>query len=372
MRPVVHNLTTKPTAYKYSLTFDYSTERWTFNNATVTKFFGIKRPTLKECLDTWVRSAKMSNKQEKRKVDADAVNKIATAVGNRIGDVYRKAGLPLVTQLGPFCSYCEMYLSDKVEVEHVCPKSQYPYFCLAWENFLLSCGPCNGMAAKDSRPSRSTVVADYMSGVEPAAEIDYYNTIRQKYLWADTNADAFVNLLPVLQYWSTTENQWKAVPINRSVRLDQSWVSTNISTRTVMANIYVDDTTMASCKVHVILNGKYTQGDRIVDLCELNSAGNTETISDRRLIQRTEAWFAILEVLDGLQYVQAAGFDKVWASVLNNAKTKGFYSLWVQILKLTKMQDPTAIGGLLVTRFVTETNKAGLFPGTDTSNVPGP
>ena len=40
------------------------------------------------------------------------------------------------------CCYCEDSCAD--EVEHVRPKSLYPEQVFVWENYLYSCGPCNG------------------------------------------------------------------------------------------------------------------------------------------------------------------------------------------------------------------------------------
>ncbi|WP_187484929.1 HNH endonuclease family protein [Pantoea agglomerans] len=40
------------------------------------------------------------------------------------------------------CNYCEDSVAD--EVEHIKPKSIYPSDCFKSENYLYSCGPCNG------------------------------------------------------------------------------------------------------------------------------------------------------------------------------------------------------------------------------------
>ncbi|WP_205950656.1 hypothetical protein [Pantoea stewartii] len=40
------------------------------------------------------------------------------------------------------CNYCEDSVAD--EVEHIKPKSLYPTDCFRSENYLYSCGPCNG------------------------------------------------------------------------------------------------------------------------------------------------------------------------------------------------------------------------------------
>ena len=56
--------------------------------------------------------------------------------------------LDLIDRPGKFCSFCNMPVSFNINVEHVIPKNPNlgpnagdP---LAWENMLLSCGPCNG------------------------------------------------------------------------------------------------------------------------------------------------------------------------------------------------------------------------------------
>lgn len=40
------------------------------------------------------------------------------------------------------CAYCEDSVAD--EIEHFRPKDLYPEAVFVWENYLYSCGPCNG------------------------------------------------------------------------------------------------------------------------------------------------------------------------------------------------------------------------------------
>ena len=49
------------------------------------------------------------------------------------------------------CNYCEDSAGD--EVEHIKPKSLYPERVFVWDNYLLSCGPCN-----HSKGSRFSVI----------------------------------------------------------------------------------------------------------------------------------------------------------------------------------------------------------------------
>ncbi len=56
---------------------------------------------------------------------------------------YGRAKLPLMANLGHYCSYCEAYLPPaNMEVEHVSPKSGTGE-TYSWNNFLLACKMCN-------------------------------------------------------------------------------------------------------------------------------------------------------------------------------------------------------------------------------------
>ncbi len=45
--------------------------------------------------------------------------------------------------IGPVrCAYCEDSLAD--EIEHIHPKNLFPNLSFVWDNYLYSCGPCNG------------------------------------------------------------------------------------------------------------------------------------------------------------------------------------------------------------------------------------
>lgn len=67
---------------------------------------------------------------------------------------YQDAKPRLIENLGPYCSYCEIYLPllRNCDVEHVLPKGYkdrdgnliYANLETDWSNFLLSCSTCNG------------------------------------------------------------------------------------------------------------------------------------------------------------------------------------------------------------------------------------
>lgn len=66
----------------------------------------------------------------------------------------------LYDALGGCCSYCELPLTAKPEVEHVAPKAHNPDARVAWGNLLLACGFCN--PEKSDRDIDRSTETDYV------------------------------------------------------------------------------------------------------------------------------------------------------------------------------------------------------------------
>ncbi|RUS02347.1 HNH endonuclease [Pectobacterium polaris] len=58
----------------------------------------------------------------------------------------------LLSTYGGYCSYCER--SDKVDVEHVIPKTHAPHLVTDWNNLLLGCPRCNRDFKKSQNQQR--------------------------------------------------------------------------------------------------------------------------------------------------------------------------------------------------------------------------
>ncbi len=85
----------------------------------------------------------------------------------------------LGNQIGWYCSYCEMGVTNMVEVEHIVPRS-HGGAPLSWTNFLLCCKYCNtvkrdrntttnGYVWPDRDNTDLTFVYDVLSVVQPLA-----------------------------------------------------------------------------------------------------------------------------------------------------------------------------------------------------------
>lgn len=69
---------------------------------------------------------------------------------------YKSFLSPLIKSFGAYCSYCERV--DKLDVEHVAPKSKNPALETEWENLLLGCPRCNRDYKKSKNDSREGYV----------------------------------------------------------------------------------------------------------------------------------------------------------------------------------------------------------------------
>ena len=56
---------------------------------------------------------------------------------------HKEARDPLITNIGDYCSYCEMPCAEGPDVEHVQPKKWHDDLRLEWTNLLLGCIYCN-------------------------------------------------------------------------------------------------------------------------------------------------------------------------------------------------------------------------------------
>lgn len=372
MRPVLANKGGQG-PYQFNLATNLANFNFTFkgdNAKAANKLFGTNSPTYLQCLNNWTTTAKIGANQIAKVVKTfrDQTT-VQGATEGQIGDVYRGAADDLATNLGNFCSYCENIL-DKVEVEHICPKSQFPLFCLAWENFLLSCSFCNGRSAKGSKPSRDYVVTQFLNNAQPPNETGYYNSIRQEYIWADSWQSAYRDLKPRLEYLDPNSGTWKVLNMALAVKLGSVQTASNKTARTVQASIWLKATDIAttSRSVKVTVDGPYQQSDNIVDLCQLNNLKAQK--QDKRVWSRTLLWFTAMAQLSALSQLNNQQlFDTFWVLALKAAAAGGFYSVWVLILEETQAKDPS--NQLLVTRFVNETkNVPAYFPGTDDTQVP--
>jgi hypothetical protein len=317
-----------------------------------------------DCLNLWLVSAKGDPAPH----DGTPVElaRAVKAISTQVGELYKLASVPLTTRLGPFCSFCETPLAGLLEVEHRAPKSRYPTFAIAWSNFTLACSPCN--IAKGNDPTRADVEGWMGHPVAPT-EQDYYDEIELHYVWPDLDSKAYDWLPHALQWWNATAGSWQDFPsVAWAINLQNEIRSVDIANRQVIARMRnpADPTgaTYVDCSVRVAVLEGNAHGDAqaMIDLVELNENGDGVSTYDRRVLNRTQAWFRCLQSLNNINRVPPDLKPIFWDQMLMTAVGTGFYSVWLTIIALLNHD--------LGVKFVTDTNVPNYFPGTDPTDLP--
>ncbi len=308
---------------------------------------------------TEVQLQTLKNYWETHRVGGNAVvTRVRQLITDKVAGIYKQAAGPLTHNMGPYCSYCESPVSGLLEVEHLAPKSEFPLLSTTWDNFLLSCSPCN--ATKGNRPR--------LQDLQPNQNLDNF-LLANYVLPTDPNVPngVYVSIIPVLHYLND-QNQF--IPLANPIAMDlnNEIVTTNVSTQTVSANITMpNQPNLNGVIVRVFLeaqnvDNRQAAAQETINLCGLNNmlhpnaAQRKNTTWDRRVFNRTIAWFTILKQLNNLlaaeiiqphqqaepMHIDAEMnlFTVMWNNFLLSAKAYGFYSLWYYILQNTFYVDP--------------------------------
>ncbi|MEO1030969.1 MAG: HNH endonuclease [Bacteroidota bacterium] len=337
------------------------------NNAPImTRIFGTSNPLTTDCLMLLLYRVKSMAFTTVQPVSAVNIDIAVKAIAKRITDIYKEASVPLTQRLGNFCSYCEIPLPGLVEVEHVLPKSYYPLFATEWTNFLMSCGPCN--TQKSNTPDRVTV-AGWIGKANPT-EAEYQTEIRTKhYIWPDIDPSSY-RALPC-ELWYNTGTIWQRIDTWHAADYKNHVTSMSIPGRSVKAKIYTQIGVLdADVQVRIAPSSSTaTKATEIINLCGLNYLGDPTSTYDRRVVNRTMAWFTVTMAAGLLENVTTqAEFDLMWPLILSHAQSTGFYSVWVTIFNT--YHPNTDLTRTLAQVFVNDSDKPLYFPNTNKTQVP--
>ena len=62
---------------------------------------------------------------------------VSKGIAPKIYSKYSEAKDDLRDKLGNYCSYCEMNISNGMDIEHISPKSKNEELIADWDNFLI-------------------------------------------------------------------------------------------------------------------------------------------------------------------------------------------------------------------------------------------
>ena len=304
---------------------------------------------------------------------------------------YTNAAAELVNQLGPYCAYCEANLKTQIDVEHMLPKAPgatavgikqgFSSHAKSWLNFLPSCPRCN--STKQSQPSKHRItsfavaipgfnftkddgrnldpllaVAGPPAGGDTRITDREYARLYQNFYQFPLEPASYQNVGFAL--WNQTtnaiDNTAIAIQINwtiNSVDEIRKVVRVNVPGVVEMLHeyrVYIDYGAYGATLLPTQLAAR-SKVDQMQQICGLNT---TNANTDRRVLERTEAWFMALaavhriqtdlEGLGGLALGAAAanvynGVYQLWRdNVILTIKEKGFISVWLKIF--SQFQHP--------------------------------
>lgn len=358
MRPVKKGTAAQNT-YAYDDTSTVSFPQDPYRSLSL-HYFKTKTPTVDECSDfllDFVKGLRDENQSN---------TKMATGIESRFEDMYKTAALKLLARMNNYCSYCENIITTYLEVEHTVPKDPYPTYTVIWKNFLVGCGPCNQLKSND--PSRGKV-EKWLNNYDPT-EAEYYDCIRvTNYVWPDLDNKSYRLMPSELWYFSDSANDWKTLPAPGNMDLNNVVTKLDPANREITASINHSGTVLTrKVQMRIRNQSELKLSHTTIYNCQLNLNGNPNNTNDRRVYMRTEAYFAAVRLLKRLSdaIVSQSVFDLFWPGYTEMAKSLGFYSVFLRVLK--GRTDPS--GNDLQARFIADTNIAGFFPNTNLANLP--
>ena len=346
---------------------------WNFTTQAVSDVWGTFTPTAWDLVQG-LRELMLhtGKKRPQRIIDlADAKSAIERQLSERPNGYKQAAGL-LTTRVGKICSYCEQFLPDDADIEHCIPKAAYPWFRIAWSNFLFACGACNSSGSgKGAGPDRATVTGWF--GANPT-EIDLYDEIRGHYVWPDIDSTSYRLLIPKLAYLDPNTGNWLRVPNADSVGQNVAYLPTSDpETRTVNATLSIGAGAAQSYEVAVYFDPNVQEAIDSVPYYGLNRSGlATPSIRDMRQYNRTVEWLVAVRMMRRLANANAVSFNNELTDLATGLIHRGHFSVWVRVLTLMIGNATPVPGGAgtIMNAFLQRVNIQGIWPGTDLTDVP--
>ncbi|MGL4500396.1 MAG: retron system putative HNH endonuclease, partial [Planktothrix sp.] len=206
---------------------------------------------------------------------------------------YREAKVDLERRLGSYCSYCETKLTySSLDVEHLLPKKEYPERENEWNNFLLSCKVCNSIKSHSMQKEWKSEKGGTLPN--PETLLNYY-------------------------YWPDSDNTWSIFEYREG--------------GIVEVNSRLNETQKQKAQKTLDLTGLDRHPGNTPSDKDKHTSG-----SDRRWLERMEAWNMAIEFFNLLQENRLPR-----EKVIDFAKLKGFLSVWMTVFR----EDPEMLKQLI-------------------------
>jgi hypothetical protein len=350
---------------------------WNFNTQAVFDLWKTWSPTAWDLVDGLRELSEFTGKKRpKRIVDLQDAKSAVERQLSETPNGYKQAAGLLTNRVGKICSYCEQFLPDDADIEHCIPKAEYPWFRIAWSNFLFACGACNGSGSgKGVGPDRATVKGWQGTPNNPT-EIQFYQAMRDWYLWPDTDSTSYQFLTPYLAYLDTGSNTWEQVPDADSIGPNVALLHNLLKpkAREVYATLSIGAGLPQTYEVAVSYDPTRQAATDSIPYFGLDRTGlESPSIRDFRQYNRTIEWLVAVRMMRRLANANAANFNNELLDLANSVTGRGNFSVWVRIVTLM-IGDATPVPGgggqTIMDAFLQAVNVQGIWPGTNLADVP--
>jgi hypothetical protein len=264
-----------------------------------------------------------------------------------ISNIYPLSRGYLIKTIGPYCSYCGMFVRASLAVEHMLPKSEFPGKSVDWDNFLLACTNCNSL--KGSKPPKS-------DGPTPQAVYDLY-------AWPDRDNTDYGHNLRNVSNLTFTKEKLTTVDEETGEKITVDTKTKNISNAPDASDINPDwiyrmfnDQKFAmvvhSGEVYVYLEGNSSSINKIalqindspmptapkfgktLKLGKLNKFVSEVDVTDRRVPCRTMVFFRTCSAMNDLNTLSNAPtqanemMSLLMEQIKNTMLVTGYWNVW--------------------------------------------
>ena len=337
----------------------------------------------------------------------------------------------LVKLLGPYCAYCEVNIKTQIDVEHILPKginagNGFPSLAKSWQNFLPSCPRCN--STKNARPTKKDITnaakaAGFnftkddgnplnlgLAGNDTKVTDREFGRLVKTFYQLPLQEQSFLETGMVLYNINggaggigieevtpiTGQRTWTIDSINEKEKYVV--VQQGIGGPKINYRVFVDDgnygaaPALGGVPIGGLMRSAAGAVEKVKKMSKICGLNKYDSNTDRRVTERTEAWFMALEAVNRLDNalndinavvvaaaapaaptpaVIAAAKDEVYKlwkkNVILTMKEKGFFTIWLKIFK--EFNNPTG-ANTLAADIKTILTPSRYFAGTDYTHIP--
>ncbi len=171
---------------------------------------------------------------------------------------------------------------------------------------------------------------------------DFYSRIRAHYHWPDQASNTYQYFKPVFEFSRDKGRNWTQLSYREASDFNNCRIlRSKIDAREIWINVRHSGTIEHNVLARVRITEPAIGDGDLVDLCSLNNAARRGSTYDRRLMDRTAAWFVALDLIAPIpmgSWQSRQHFTTSWQAIRTTSAIAGFWSVWIALLSQYLME----------------------------------